>query len=125
MNRGIYVASRTHHAAMWRRYRADGYPIISTWIDEAEVGQTADLGKLWMRIVREVSGAARFVLYIEPADFPLKVALIEVGMALSAVVPIRVVVPKVELEPRSMRSIGSWVKHPFVHFNETLEAALQ
>jgi hypothetical protein len=34
---GIYVVSNPTHAALWRRYREEGYPIISSWIDDPEV----------------------------------------------------------------------------------------
>lgn len=53
-------------------------------------------------------------LYAEAGDFPLKGAFIEVGMALSAGVPVVVVAPGVAIEPRSMRPIGSWMAHPLV-----------
>lgn len=124
-NRGTYVASRTHHAAMWRGIRDEGYRITSTWIDEAGPGETPDLGQLWDRIAREVEASSRLVLYIEPDDFPLKGALVEVGMAIAAKVPIRVVAPLVKLEPRSCRPIGSWVLHPFVRMCASLDEALE
>jgi hypothetical protein len=46
---GIYIASKTVHAARWRDLRAQGLPIISTWIDEAEIGATGDWPDLWHR----------------------------------------------------------------------------
>jgi hypothetical protein len=46
--RGIYIASKTKHAARWLEYRAQGEPIISTWIDEAGEGASADLHDLWV-----------------------------------------------------------------------------
>lgn len=66
--RGTYVASRTHHAPMWRGLREQGYRINSTWIDEAGPGQTADMAELWERIAREVTQSSRLVLYIEPDE---------------------------------------------------------
>lgn len=117
MNRGIYVASRASvpgRAAMWRRLRGEGWPIVSTWIDEAGEGETGDFGELWARIAREVTGAAGLVLYAEPGDLPLKGALVEVGMALAAGLPVVAILPGVVLEPRSMRPVGSWLAHPNV-----------
>lgn len=114
---GIYVASRAsvpERAEMWRRLRSEGWPIVSSWIDEDGPGQTDDLGELWSRIASEVTGASGLVLYAEPDDFPLKGALVEVGMALAAGVPVVVVAPSVEIEPRSCRPIGSWMRHPLV-----------
>ncbi len=126
---GVYVASRTHHAELWRRCRDhDGYNIISTWIDEAGQGQTADLGELWQRIHHEVCSAERLVFFVEAGDFPLKGALIEIGMALATGVPVFMVAdPDIPLEIPSMRPIGSWMLHPGVRqvgtlydaFNET------
>ena len=54
---GIYVASRASvpaRGAMWRRLRSEGWPIVSTWIDEDGEGQTDDFSDLWERIHREV-----------------------------------------------------------------------
>lgn len=123
---GIYVASRASvpsRPAMWRELRAAGWPIVSTWIDEAGPGETADLGELWQRIEAEVRSARGLVLHVEPDDFPLKGALIEVGMALAMGKRVGVYAPGVELEPCSMRPLGSWAKHPQVCICTTLEAA--
>lgn len=125
--RGVYVASRAsvpERGAMWRKLRAEGWPIISTWIDEDGEGATADFGDLWQRIEREVTSAAALVLYAEPADFPLKGAYIEVGMALAARRPVFLVLPGVEVSGRAMRPIGSWIAHPLVCGMEHVHAAL-
>jgi hypothetical protein len=87
----IYTASRTKHAARWRELRATGYDIISTWIDEAGPGESADLPDLARRCIREATAADFLILYCEPDDFPLKGALIEVGAALASGVPVLVV----------------------------------
>ena len=125
---GTYIASRAslpERSAAWRRLRdVDGWKITSSWIDEAGVGETLDLGALWARIEAEVSRSERLILYVEPEDFPLKGALIEVGMAIAHRIPIRVVAPGVVLEPRSFRPIGSWVRHPLVAFADTMDEAL-
>lgn len=97
----------------------------SSWIDEAGAGETTNLGELWTRIEAEISASERLILYVEPEDFPLKGALIEVGMAIAHRIPIHVVAPGVVLEPRSMRPIGSWVRHPLVTFADTMEEALE
>lgn len=126
-SRGIYGASRAsvpERGAMWRRLRATGAPIIASWIDEDGEGQTDDVGALWLRIEREVTSAALLILYVEPEDFPLKGALVEVGMALAAHVPVVCVLPGVVLEPRSMRPLGSWARHPLVSFADTVEEAI-
>jgi hypothetical protein len=42
----FYVASRTHRAPIWKKYREAGAPIISTWIDEAGENETASMYEL-------------------------------------------------------------------------------
>jgi hypothetical protein len=123
---GIYVASRAslpERPARWRALRTAGWPIVSTWIDEAGPGETDDVGELWVRIAREVASAQGVVLHVEPDDFPLKGALIEVGMALSLGKRVGVYAPGVALEGRSMRPLGSWAAHPLVRITPTLQGA--
>lgn len=79
---GIYVASKTKHADRWRAWRSAGLPIISTWIDEAGPGESADLSDLWIRCIREASECELLVCYRE-ADDVLKGAFIELGAALA------------------------------------------
>lgn len=125
---GAYIASRAslpERSAAWRKLRdVAGWKITSSWIDEAGVGESADLGSLWSRIEAEIARSERLILYVEPDDFPLKGALIEVGMALAHRIPIRVVAPGVALDPVSLRPIGSWVRHPLVTFCDTMDEAL-
>ena len=127
-NVGTYIASRAslpERSAAWRQLRdVDGWKITSTWIDEAGVGASTDLGALWERIEAEIAGSERLVLYVEPEDFPLKGALIEVGIAIAHRIPIRIVAPGVVLEPISLRPLGSWVRHPLVAFADTMDEAL-
>lgn len=78
----IYTASKTKHADKWRQLRAEGWPIISTWIDEAGVGQSASLSDLWHRCIQEATIAECVLLYREPGEV-LKGAFIEVGAALA------------------------------------------
>ena len=122
----VYVCSRTRHADLWRFARAAGAPIISSWIDEAGVGETDELGELWVRIHREIASATHVIVFAEAGDFPLKGALIEAGMALAANKPIRLVLGRdVVIEPRSCRPIGSWINHPLVGRFGSLEDALK
>ncbi|KVP96645.1 hypothetical protein WJ97_12235 [Burkholderia ubonensis] len=127
--RGIYVASRAsipERAARWKHLRdVEGWHIVSTWIDEAGDGETDDFSDLWLRIVDEIRGAERLILYVEADDFPLKGALIEVGIALAAGVKVFVVAPGVAIEARSRRPIGSWMDHPLVTLAPSMEAALE
>lgn len=127
-NAGTYIASRAslpERSAAWRRLRdVDGWKITSSWIDEAGAGETPDPGPLWTRIEAEIARSELLILYVEPDDFPLKGALIEVGMAIAHRIPIRVVAPGVVLDPASFRPLGSWVRHPLVTFRDTMEEAL-
>lgn len=122
----IYVASRASVAMYpreWRRLRAQGWPINSTWIDEAGPGETADTGELWQRIEAEVRAARGLVLWAEAEDFPLKGAFVEVGMALGMGKPVAVYT-KHAFENSDYRPFGSWMNHPLVERCFSLNAAL-
>ncbi|MDP3766633.1 MAG: hypothetical protein Q8S13_01335 [Dehalococcoidia bacterium] len=94
--------------------RAAGMSIVSSWIDEDGPGATASFEDLWRNIDMEIRACRRLVLYAEADDFPLKGALVEVGMALGRGKSALTVLPGVTLEPRSMRPLGSWAAHPLV-----------
>ena len=113
----IYVASRAsvpERSAMWRDLRKQGFTITSTWIDEAGEGETADFAELWTRIHREITAADKLVLFAYQDDFPLKGALIEVGIAIGMGKPVVVCLPFVTLDGRTSRPVGSWIQHPLV-----------
>lgn len=123
----VYVASRAsvpERGQMWRALRAEGAAIVSTWIDEDGEGQTECLGELWSRIESEIALADRVVLYAEAGDFPLKGALVEVGMAIGMQKPVFVVIPGVVLDARSLRPLGSWAAHPCVRAVENVRGAV-
>ena len=122
----IYGASRAslpERPAMWKKLRSQGWPINSSWIDEAGPEETKSFPELWERIRREVMAAIGVILYVEPGDFPLKGALIEVGMALGAGRRIAVVAPGMVVELPHVRPIGSWVRHPLVKLCDSLDEA--
>lgn len=84
----VYIASKTKHAPKWRKLRDElGYPIISTWIDEAGEGQSSDLRGLASRCIKEASEATCTVVYGEQGEI-LKGALIEIGSALGSGKPV-------------------------------------
>lgn len=86
--KGIYVASKVVHAELWRDLRHwEKDPIISTWIDEAGVGESASLEDLWRRCVTEASTAGALIIYRRP-DEVLKGAWVELGAALASGVPV-------------------------------------
>lgn len=124
----FYVASRAsipERGAMWREFRRRGVDITSSWIDEDGESETEDFCELWDRIENEVRGADHLVLYAKAGDFPLKGALIEVGMALGMGKPVTVCLPNVELQGRSFRPVGSWIEHPLVERNDDIQTILQ
>jgi hypothetical protein len=116
LERGIYVASRTRHAPLWLQFKQQGWPIISTWLDEAGAGQTSDWADLWRRCIDEAKRAAVTILYAEPEDI-LKGALIEAGAAL-ATGNVLIVVGR-------SPSIGSFVEHPMCCRAETVGSAFK
>lgn len=124
MSKLLYVASKTKHAPMWRDLRAKGWPIISTWIDEAGENETNDLTALWHTNFGEIRFCDRLLLYVEPNDFPLKGALIEVGMALAFDKRVYVYSPGVKFDERTFRPIGSWVMHNRVRLIDDLHDAI-
>jgi hypothetical protein len=125
---GTYIASRAlpERAARWKHLRdVDGWHIVSSWIDEAGEGETADFAELWLRIEAEVKSAERVIVYAEEGDFPLKGAYLEAGIAIAVGIPVFVVMPGVVIEPRSCRTIGSWINHPLVRVVSSVELALE
>lgn len=96
----IYVASKVHHVKKWLSYRDAGYPINSTWLDEAGPGQTTDFSDLWIRCCMEAKAAGVLVAYRE-RDEILKGAMIEIGVALSF--------------PKPVILAGDWEKMTFLH----------
>ncbi|MHB1328011.1 MAG: hypothetical protein ACYC2K_07400 [Gemmatimonadales bacterium] len=122
---GIYVASRVKQAPLWRMFRTSGAPIISTWIDEAGDGETADFGELWQRIRGEIASSKALVFYADGVgDFPFKGALVEVGMALAMGKPVFAALENVMLDGRTMRPVGSWLLDRNVHRCDTVAEAL-
>jgi len=63
----IYIASKTKHPLMWRGLR-QAMNIISTWIDEAGEGETADFSDLWHRCINEATTADALIAYHEVGD---------------------------------------------------------
>lgn len=124
----FYVASRAsipERGAMWRKFREQGVVITSSWINEDGEGQTEDFTDLWARIQNEIEQCNVLVLYAEPDDFPLKGALIEVGIALGLYKKVIVCLPGVSLEHRSMRPAGSWIWHRLVQRNDDIGSILR
>lgn len=123
----VYVASRASvpsRPAMWKTLRRLGWQISSTWIDEAGEGETSDFGELWARIEKEISASDGLILYAEVGDFPLKGALVEVGMALAMKKPVAIVLGGgLSLELRTLRPLGSWAAHPFCSIFDNLDSA--
>lgn len=114
---GVYVASRSRHGAMWRSYRDDGYPIVSTWINESGEDETSDWPDLWARCIDEARTAAACILYAPAEDGELKGALVEVGAALAG--------------GRAVYFVGdatarrySWIAHPNTVQCDSLDEAL-
>ncbi len=102
----VYTASKTRHAQVWRDVRAAGQvDVVSTWIDEAEQGQTANMAELWARCLREVRSADALILYRPIRGEHLKGALVEAGIALGSHKPVYFVG-----DPERY----SFLNHPFV-----------
>jgi hypothetical protein len=84
----FYIASKTKHADKWRELRDNaGVNIISTWIDEAGVGETKCFSDLWTRCINEASSADVLIVYVEEGE-QLKGGFVEVGAALASKKPV-------------------------------------
>ncbi|NDV63362.1 hypothetical protein G0Q06_12930 [Puniceicoccales bacterium CK1056] len=79
----VYIASKTRHAPRWRSLRSEGQPIISSWLDESDDGQTKCFSELAERCISEASQADVVLLYWEP-NADIHGALIEAGAALAS-----------------------------------------
>lgn len=121
---GIYVASRVSRAPMWRYLRAEGYPIIASWIDEAGDDETDDFGELWLRIQREIAGSRGLIFYGDTSDAPWKGALVEIGIALALGRPVKAIIIG-SLQDRTMRPVGSWLAHPNVERCASFQYAME
>jgi hypothetical protein len=118
----VYVASKACHRPMWRRWRENGVPIISSWIDvdDSHIGGTltaAEYRKLWASITAEVASATALVFLSVAGDEHQKGSLVEVGVALGAGIPVFAVgAPD-----------HSWLNHPGVticrHVGEAFDHA--
>lgn len=113
----IYTASRVRHAPLWLAARADGFDIISTWIDEAGEGQSVSMMDLWHRCVDEARSADALILYREGEEM-LKGALVEMGAALGAGIPVYAV----GFSGADTKAF-SFLNHPLVTRCETLKGA--
>lgn len=111
----IYTASKTKHAWLWQSIRELGVNVISTWIDEAGVGETNDFMSLWLRCIAEASTCEVLLAYRASEDEILKGAFIEIGAALAMGRKVFLVGPFQE----------SFVDHPAVHRFDSLHAALR
>lgn len=110
----IYVASKVAHADLWKFYRSQGYPINSTWIDEARDKESPSLPDLWRRCIEEASSAKVLVAYTADGE-AMKGALVEIGAALANGVPVYYVGPE----------CSSWHKHRLVTRFANLEDAMR
>ena len=111
---GIYVASKAKYGPEWIAMRQKGYPVKSTWIDECGYGATSDWSELWTRCVTEASTAIAVVVIEREGDEP-RGALVEVGAALAAGVPVFA----------AGVSKGTWHNHPGVTVFETEKDAFR
>lgn len=75
----IYIASKTKHAEKWKKIRASGYNIISTWIDFVGKEENNQL-EIFSRCVDECQKCYEMIVYAEKDDI-LRGAYIEMGIA--------------------------------------------
>ncbi len=114
---GIYIASTVELGPRWVEYKEAGWPIVSSWIYEADAGQVENWADLWRRCVDESKCADGLILIAEGTHRPTG-SMIEVGAALASNVPVAIVG-----DPKFM---GSARNHPgVIGVYESVESAFQ
>jgi hypothetical protein len=80
----IYVSSRHEHSEMWRYYRRQGQPIISSWIDLDGEIDNEEIGKIyWPKWLEEARTASHLIFYAVPTDKGHNSCLLEIGSCLA------------------------------------------
>lgn len=111
----VYIASRTKHAERWRALREAGLSVTSGWIDRGTRGEVGDWDALWRSCIREVGVADALLLYAEPGEH-LRGALVELGVALAAGIPVVYVGPD--------ETLGTVLHAPGITRASSVESAL-
>jgi len=108
----FYVASKVKHAKFWRSVRAQGYPVISTWIDKVSEGRSNDFAELADRCIKEIKQSSFLLLKAGQGEL-LKGALIEAGAALAFGIEVRCVGRCASLS-KVFKSHPNWKQYPTV-----------
>lgn len=88
MKKQIYVSSKVKFASIWKKFRSEGYPIVSSWLDEADKTNT-DMTELWNKNIEESGSCGVLVYFAESKDNSISNGgLVEVGSALSNQIPV-------------------------------------
>ena len=115
--KSIYFSSKVKYAQSWIDWKDRGVNVISTWIYEADKGQSRDLPDLAQRCITEPSKADATILYCKQGEH-LKFALAEVGAALAY--------GKIVFVIGDCESISStMMHHPLIRKVESVPKALQ
>jgi len=112
----IYVISKVSNAGMWRELQANGWLIISTWLNDG-VESSIDFSEAWPRYLQEAASATHVMVYAQEGD-RLKGGLAEFGDAVSAGAKALVV----DYMPPEFRTLQ---KHPNVHLVGDIGEALK
>lgn len=109
----VYVASKVKYAPMWLEMKTEilelyGMNVTSSWIHEAEEGQTSDYEDLTLRCFRELMECDFVILFSNNEEEILKGALMEVGAALVQNKPVFYIGP-----PNQVSISRVFRKHPY------------
>lgn len=117
----VYVASKTHHAEMWKKFRSEWaahFTVHSRWIDL--IGKVnddpANAKWFWQDDLQDITEADILIVYAEPVD-KLCGTLIEAGAMLMANGQVIVI--------GEHPDYGTWQWHPLVHHTATLTDAAE
>lgn len=78
---GIYVISKVEHVQMWRMFRREGFPIISSWIDEWEEIAKRSYQPNWLTRTMELQRCSSVIILSN--DNLGQLQYIEIGMAIA------------------------------------------
>ena len=115
----IYIASRMHHAPVWRNLYAlypdihveSRWPFLEPFIDPTP----ANAAKFWEDDLVDISHSDYLIVYAESGE-KLRGALVEAGMALALGIPVLLI--------GDSDSNGTWQHLKLVKKFPTLEAAI-
>ncbi len=122
----VYVACTDNvigRRSFLQQLTADGARLVDSITDDYLEWRAERFSDSWCLTTTSILRSDRVVVLIEPDRFPLKTALIELGIAIAYRKPIVVFAPGAALDATLKRRIGSLAAHPLVSFTSDVRDA--